>query len=269
MTDLQMTLAEQLCALMDGELPETQARFLRKRMEHDAELRELWSRMHLASSCMKGQPVMPMAPAMSLAVRDAISAPAPAGGVARSPLFRWGIAASLAVLALMMAPRLMQSPQATDDRPIANAQAPRALPSPSSADLVAVRREVADPAAQPAPATSETAGEMIGEPIGSSALVASNEPRPAPSSPMPLDSQSPADFPLADSGDKRSWPRSQVLVGRSDPSLEAYLVRHNQMLANDGLGGFVPYVDVVARDPAAAQDSDENATPTNAGARSQ
>lgn len=261
MTDMQMTLAEQLCALMDGELPETQARFLRKRMEHDAELRELWSRMHLASSCMKGQPVMPMAPAMSLAVRDAISAPAPAGGVARSPLFRWGIAASLAVLALMMAPRLMQSPQVTADNPIANAQAPRALPSPSSADLVAVRREVADPVAQPAPATSETAGL--------NALVASNEPRPAPSSPMPLDSESPADFPLADNGDKRSWPRSQVLVGRSDPSLEAYLVRHNQMLANDGLGGFVPYVDVVARDPAAAQDSDENTTPANAGADSQ
>lgn len=261
MTDMQMTLAEQLCALMDGELPETQARFLRKRMEHDAELRELWSRMHLASSCMKGQPVMPMAPAMSLAVRDAISAPAPAGGVARSPLFRWGIAASLAVLALMMAPRLMQSPPATDASPIANAQAPRALPSPSSADLVAVRREVVDPAAQSAPATSETAGL--------NALVASNEPRPAPSSPMPLDSESPADFPLADNGDKRSWPRSQVLVGRSDPSLEAYLVRHNQMLANDGLGGFVPYVDVVARDPAAAQDSDENATPANAGADSQ
>ena len=31
-------------------------------------------------------------------------------------------------------------------------------------------------------------------------------------------------------------------------------MRHNQMLANDGLGGFVPYVDVVARDPAFTQD---------------
>ena len=83
---------------------------------------------------------------------------------------------------------------------------------------------------------------------------------------MPLDSYSPADFPLAENGDRRSWPRSQVLMGRSDPSLEAYLVRHNQMLANDGLGGFVPYVDVVARDPASSQDGDESAAPANAGA---
>lgn len=258
MTDMQLTPAEQLCALMDGELPETQARFLRKRLEHDAELRELWSRMHLASSCMKGQPVMPMAPAMSLAVRDAIASPAAGQGAARSPLLRWGIAASLAVLALMMAPRLMQSPQSGDSNPIASVQAPRELPSPSSADLVAVRRDVPDAVPQAVPATVE--------PVASDTLVASNEPQPAPSSPMPLDSGSPADFPLADSGDKRSWPRSQVLVGRSDPSLEAYLVRHNQMLANDGLGGFVPYVDVVARDPASSQDSDESAAPANAGA---
>lgn len=260
MTDMQMTLAEQLCALMDGELPEPQARFLRKRLEHDAELRELWSRMHLASSCMKGQPVMPMAPAMSLAVRDAIASPVRGPSAARSPLLRWGVAASFAVLALMMAPRLMQSPETSDTSPIANAPAPRALPSPSSADLVAVRRQAPDPAPQ--------AAQTIAAPIASGALVASNEPQPAPSSPMPLDSDSPADFPLADGGDKRGWPRSQVLVGRSDPSLEAYLVRHNQMLANDGLGGFVPYVDVVARDPAAAQESDETAAPANAGADS-
>lgn len=259
MTDTQMTLAEQLCALMDGELPETQARFLRKRLEHDAELRELWSRMHLASSCLKGQPVMPMAPAMSLAVRDAIANPVPGQSAARSPLLRWGIAASLAVLALMMAPRLMQSPQTSDTTtPIASSQAPRALASPSSADLVAVRRQVPDAAPQAVP--------TIAAPVAADTLVASNEPQPAPSSPMPLDSESPADFPLADGGDKRGWPRSQVLVGRSDPSLEAYLVRHNQMLANDGLGGFVPYVDVVARDPAAAQESDETAAPANAGA---
>lgn len=258
MTDMQMTLAEQLSALMDGELPQTQARFLHKRLEHDTELRELWTRMHLASSCMKGQPVMPMAPAMSLAIRDAIASPVPGQSTARSPLLRWGIAASLAVLALMMAPGLLRSPQTDDTSPIESTLAARALPSPSSADLVAVRRQVPDAATQVAQSNTY--------PVASGDLVASNEPQPAPSSPMPLDSELPADFPLADSGDKRRWPRSQVLVGRSDPSLEAYLVRHNQMLANDGLGGFVPYVDVVARDPAAAQESDENAAPANPGA---
>lgn len=261
MTEMQMTLAEQLCALMDGELPETQARFLRKRMENDAELRERWSRMHLASWCMKGQPVMPMAPAMSLAVRDAIWDPVAAPGVSRSPMLRWGVAASLAVLALALAPRLLQSPERNTDAgtEVAVTAQPRLLASPAAADLVAVHSL----GAVEAPIGAERVDQGVGV---ATPLVASNEPRPAPSSPMPLDSESPADFPLADSGDKRNWPRSQVVVGRSDPSLEAYLVRHNQMLANDGLGGYVPYVDVVARDPASARDSDENPAPANAGA---
>jgi hypothetical protein len=72
-----------------------------------------------------------------------------------------------------------------------------------------------------------------------------------PSSPLPLHAQSPADFPLLDTGEK-SWPKSGLPAVGNDPQLEAYLVRHNQMLAGDGLGGFVPYVDVVARDPARA-----------------
>ncbi len=261
MTEMLMTPAEQLCALMDGELPEMQARFLRKRLEHDAELRELWSRMHLASSCMKGQPVMAMAPAMSLAVRAAISDPEAARGVSRSPMLRWGVAASLAVLALALAPRLLQSPEGSTaaGTQVAVTAQPRPLASPAAADLVAAHSmKVVE-----APAGAERVDQGTGVAIP---LVASNEPQPAPSSPMPLDSESPADFPLADSGDKRNWPRSQVLVGRSDPSLEAYLVRHNQMLANDGLGGYVPYVDVVARDPASARDSDENAAPADAGA---
>ena len=69
------------------------------------------------------------------------------------------------------------------------------------------------------------------------------------SSPLSLASDSPTDFPLVDTGDKR-WPRSGLGATGGDPALEAYLVRHNQMLAADALGGFVPYVDVVARDPA-------------------
>ena len=32
--------------------------------------------------------------------------------------------------------------------------------------------------------------------------------------------------------------------------MEAYLVGHNTLMAEDGLGGFMPYVDVVAHDGA-------------------
>ena len=82
---------------------------------------------------------------------------------------------------------------------------------------------------------------------------------------MPLDPaapDSPTDFPLVDNGEERSWPRSELVAGSSDPAIEAYLVRHNQMMANDGLGGFVPYVDVVSNAqpgeaPAAAENEDK------------
>ena len=67
--------------------------------------------------------------------------------------------------------------------------------------------------------------------------------------------QSPADFPLTESGASRTWPRAELPGAANDPSIEAYLVRHNQMLANDGLGGFVPYVDVVSNAPSPATDS--------------
>lgn len=42
----------------------------------------------------------------------------------------------------------------------------------------------------------------------------------------------------------RPWPRSPL--AQDDRAMEAYLVRHNAMMAADGLGGFMPYVDVVA-----------------------
>jgi hypothetical protein len=141
-------------------------------------------------------------------------------------------------------------PEAT----IAEVPAPsmeRGVPSPGSADLVALRV----PASTPAPAAPVAAPSDPEAP----ALLAATEPSEL-ASPRPLDNpavDSPADFPLADTGEARRWPRSELVGASSDPAIEAYLVRHTQMLANDGLGGFVPYVDVVANgQPAAAADDD-------------
>ena len=52
------------------------------------------------------------------------------------------------------------------------------------------------------------------------------------------------DFPLADAGTRKPWPRSPLVP--DERTMEAYLVRHNALMAEDGLGGFMPYVDVVA-----------------------
>jgi len=64
----------------------------------------------------------------------------------------------------------------------------------------------------------------------------------APSSPLP----SVRDFPLAQAAGGKPWPRSPVVAG--DRSLQAYLVRHHALAAGDGIGGFMPYVDVVTQD---------------------
>lgn len=238
MSTSELSLAEQLSAMMDGELPEAQARFLRRRLEHDAELRAAWSRLQLASSCLKGHRVR----AMALDC-EAIRA---AEGSRRRPLLGWAVAASVAVLAIALAPRFTTAPGADPVAPsvLAASSTPRLLPSPAAADLVAVRSDVAGAAS----AASAAASAPPDPPPASVALVAA-APEPATSSPLSLASDSPADFPLVETGDKR-WPRSGLSNTGTDPALEAYLVRHNQMLAADALGGFVPYVDVVARDPA-------------------
>jgi len=242
---------EQLSALMDGELPEAEARFLLRRLEHDAALRESWERMQLASACLRAQAWRPMDAGFAGRVAAGIGAGAPDSG-RRQPWLRWAVAASVLALGLVLAPRLLKQPAAPADNLAEQpASASNIVPSPASADLVAVHQPVA--ARAPAAATAADAGSIDDAP-----LVAAVE-RSAEASPLPLgsaDGESPADFPLVDNGEERSWPRSELVSASSDPAIEAYLVRHNQMIANDGLGGFVPYVDVVSNgQPAAGADS--------------
>lgn len=74
----------------------------------------------------------------------------------------------------------------------------------------------------------------------------------APVSPLPVGQ----DDALALDGEVRArpWPRSPL--AQDDRAMEAYLVRHNAMMAADGLGGFMPYVDVVAHDAGATDDAE-------------
>jgi hypothetical protein len=265
--------AEQLSALMDGELPDAEARFLLRRLEHDAELRATWERMQLASQCLRAQPWQPVAAGFAERVAVAIQDTRPAR--AQRPLLRWAIAASVLALGLVMAPRLMQQPTAPAASALADAastatapaEAPSVpsehlVPSPASADLVAMHL--------PATAASApAAGSASLERGGSAPLVAAAEPSDR-ESPMPLDAstdaESPTDFPLVDNGGERSWPRSELVSSSSDPSIEAYLVRHNQMVASDGLGGFVPYVDVVSNAPPATNNGAQPAANDDAAA---
>lgn len=245
------TLDEQLSAFMDGELPEAEARFLQRRLEHDVELRAKWMRLQVAATCIKGQPWRPMLDSLSGQVQAELNQAPAVNPVSRRPLLRWAVAASIAALAIMLAPRLMPgngSDAATVATSTATPDVERVAASPASADLVA-ERSIPVPAVAPtrvdSPAPTSAEDDIIAGATEATALASS----------MPL--SSPADFPLVESGDRRTWPRSGLGSVAADPAIEAYLVRHNQMLANDGLGGFVPYVDVVARDqPATTPEAD-------------
>lgn len=236
-------LAEQLSALMDGELPEAEARFLQRRLANDPALRAKWSRLQVGASCLRNQPWQPVSPDLSTRIQSALSAEAaaPRGG---RRVVGWAVAASLAVLAVAFAPRFATDPVAA---PVAASAPAPAAATLASADLVAPHVALD---ASGASVSATTAATASGAAITPTLLAQQDRATmPVAESPLP-DSMSPTDFPLVQTGDKH-WPRS-TLAGADDPAMEALLVRHNQMLANDGLGGFVPYVDVVATDPAAA-----------------
>lgn len=271
---IEASVLEQLSAYMDGELPPDEARFLQRRLDNDADLRAAWSRMQLASSCLKGQPVLPMRPSLCTDVQAVLASDAPP--VRRQQgIMRWGVAASLVAAAVLFAPGVFKSNQPTDGtRAVAGAipqsasqpgeRTDRMIPSPSSADLVAMRVPASDSSSAPALSTAAPPLPATSVAMG---LVASNQQASILESPVPLDMQSPADFPLVENADQRRWPQSELVMTSNEPALEAYLVRHNQMLANDGLGGFVPYLDVVADGQAAVpawSDADAAKTPAPA-----
>jgi len=250
MNPIDERLCEQLCAYMDGELPADEARFLERRLANESALRAKWERMQLASACLKGQSFRPMSMQLSRRVSEALATPA------QSPSRRWRVwatAASIALLALAFAPRMFQS--GSSDHGIgqsvpmlASQRSAKPSPSPASADFVAIE---------------STSGNVTTTVAPQVATVARPKPAPAhggtdAAQTLASASDSPSQFPLVESGVSKSWPRAELSGAANDPSIEAYLVRHNQMLANDGLGGFVPYVDVVTNTPTPATDAGDD-----------
>ena len=92
----------------------------------------------------------------------------------------------------------------------------------------------------PAPLAQAPTSSPVGVPAGAADAGADADAM----SPLP----SVGDFPLAQL-EPQPWPRSPLATDQQQ--LEAYLVGHNTLMAEDGLGGFMPYVDVVANDGAA------------------
>ena len=249
MNTLDENICEQLSAWMDGELSKEEALFLERRLQHDEALQAMYTRLQMTSACMKGQSARMMPNALCANIKQAL-AEETTSRKSRRPIFAWAAAASMAFAAIVFIPGFMQNTATPEPRLASNNE-------------MTINNEI-DP-----PATFASA-DLIGNRqmavttsiIASSANPASTTLTPAANT-APIESVagvvSPEDFPLIISSEKKSWPRS-VVNANSDPALEAYLVRHNQMMAQDGMGGFVPYVDVVAQDAdQVKQDTQENA----------
>ena len=132
---------QQLSALMDGDLPPDQARFLLRRMEHDTELTGCWERWQLCGDALRGQAQAP-APAgfadriaLAIAAEPMRSAANSTSPRTRSNLARWGggaLAASVAAIALFMVRQQVPDEAPSQTAPTVANQSPTAAP-PSAA----------------------------------------------------------------------------------------------------------------------------------------
>ncbi|MDC7808075.1 sigma-E factor negative regulatory protein [Luteimonas sp BLCC-B24] len=107
---LELYHRQQLSAMLDGELPQDQARFLRRRLQHDAELSGCFERWQVCGDVLRGRQVslLPADFAERIArgiAEDGVTV-APATPVRRPRLLQWGggaaLAASVALVALFV-----------------------------------------------------------------------------------------------------------------------------------------------------------------------
>jgi sigma-E factor negative regulatory protein RseA len=143
---------EHLSAGIDGELAREELRFLLRRFEHDAGLRQAWTRYHLAGDGLRRQLPAVASAGFAARVEEAIARESQGRSGRRAPHWlRWSaggaIAASVAVAALMIA-----RPVADDD----HATAGLAQVAPA-ADIATTQAGPAAPAVVPPWLSGDTA----------------------------------------------------------------------------------------------------------------
>ncbi|QNH22055.1 regulatory protein [Xanthomonas sp. GW] len=156
---------QQLSALIDGELPADEARFVVRRLQHDEELAGCHERWQLCGDILRGRVCMPAPADFGERVRQAVAAEAQRAEVARASdaagsrrAWRWGgsaaLAASVAAIALFMTrERLPDAAPAPAPVQVASSSAPAA-----AAPAVPVAAVPQTPA--PAPAPTDPQGDL-------------------------------------------------------------------------------------------------------------
>lgn len=224
---------QQLSALVDGELPLEQARFLLRRLEHDDDLSRCQERWQLLGDVLRGQACAPAPAGFAERIQLAVAAEprpmeshaTPTTQVRRRGWLRMGggaaLAASVAAIALFMSRGQLSDPAApTQPTTVIASQAqlppapPRAPASPSVPAVVAdaALAVAAVPAAANARRNSATRTRQAARSVASR----SAEPIRAVASQPPLAPMVPAAtaraLPFGDvsSLQARPWPRSTL-----------------------------------------------------------
>lgn len=152
---------QQLSAMLDGELAPDQAKFMLRRLEHDAELAACWERWQVCGDVLRGCHEALLPRDFSQRVADAISdrhvAPGEAAAAAtgKSHWVRWSggavLAATVAMAAVLVARQL---PEADDGATAAPAQ----IATNTAGSPAAVPTEVAS---RPAPDAAESGKPLV------------------------------------------------------------------------------------------------------------
>ncbi|MBB5884119.1 hypothetical protein DYQ93_19645 [Xanthomonas sp. LMG 8992] len=161
---------QQLSALIDGELPADEARFVLRRLQHDEELSGCHERWQLCGDILRGRVSVPAPSDFSARVRQAVAAEAQqavraqaASAAGKRRTWRWGgsaaLAASVALLALFVTQRLPQTPEALPPAQVADATVPTPTPTPA-----AVTPQIPTPAPAPADPQGDLAAAVAAAP---------------------------------------------------------------------------------------------------------
>lgn len=103
---------QQLSALLDGELPPDEARFLLRRLQHDPQLLGCWERWQQAGDILRGNVELPLPARFAAGVAQAVAREPKRRFVADgSRGLRWGGGAALAASAAVIALLLARQPQ--------------------------------------------------------------------------------------------------------------------------------------------------------------
>lgn len=221
---------QQLSALVDGELPLEQARFLLRRLEHDDDLSRCQERWQVLGDVLRGQACAPAPAGFAERIQRAVAAEprplesnaTPVAHVRRRGWLRMGggaaLAASVAAIALFMSRGQLPDP-AVPSPPItviaSQAQLPPSAPRAPSAPAAVADAALAV-AAVPAAVTARRSSATRNQQAARSVASRSAEPVRALASQAPLAPTLPATtaraLPFGDvsSLQARPWPRSTL-----------------------------------------------------------